>query len=561
MTGHTPVPLVADSITNMAAERQWHQRTLAGAAVAEQLDCSPSTKMNRVLSAAGTLPVFRMWESCRTMQLVGGFSRGSPVSHTLAIPGVGGTPDKYLVCPELALSLVAIVKSLHLAQEAIPNTWLVTFSMSFDIKYWFLHCGVVFMTRLSQAHPPRKSDLNNPRHSPATERCSAVVTHQTRIRKGPRSIPGPAIQIPECRWLFDTSDGVMFEAGQRRIYEVVGNLRASGRARLRLSPRRGAASSRVRALAEEGTRCVGGNRNRRLRPSATTAVRPEHGCCPAGAAMTRLPANAPSTMRGRVKKNCYGTRKRHKRIGCSRRFSFDSRRGRFRISACGNRAGRCRWSTGFLMELPPFHSGAAPSSTRFILIGSLDLDKYLQPADYTAKDAKQSGWRLPADVQTHGMVLNHLSTEWGVKIGQGSELRDVAVCGRPAGRDVYLLPWAANEADTDPWPIHLIPDDCFYLARQVQGVVTIHRVLPVIIVEVTWHIFQELLNYFLQENHMCYLLDGVEGDAAARRCSQDYVTDDAELVPMQTTAVQPPIKCVVTWRANRHNTGSVEFLR
>ncbi|KAJ8870441.1 hypothetical protein PR048_029463 [Dryococelus australis] len=33
---------------------------------------------------AGSLPNFRVWESCRTMPLVGGFSRGSPVSPTLS---------------------------------------------------------------------------------------------------------------------------------------------------------------------------------------------------------------------------------------------------------------------------------------------------------------------------------------------------------------------------------------------------------------------------------------------------------------------------------------------
>ncbi|KAJ8866143.1 hypothetical protein PR048_033667 [Dryococelus australis] len=39
--------------------------------------------------------------------------------------------------------------------------------------------------------------------------------------------------------------------------------------------------------------------------------------------------------------------------------------GSLRIFACGNRAGRCRWSVGFLGDLlfnPPFHSGAAPYS-------------------------------------------------------------------------------------------------------------------------------------------------------------------------------------------------------
>ncbi|KAJ8889272.1 hypothetical protein PR048_008770 [Dryococelus australis] len=46
------------------------------------------------------------------------------------------------------------------------------------------------------------------------------------------------------------------------------------------------------------------------------------------------------------------------------------------VSAQWNRAGRCRWSAGFLGDLPfppPLHSGAAPCSPFFTLIGSQDL--------------------------------------------------------------------------------------------------------------------------------------------------------------------------------------------
>ncbi|KAJ8890959.1 hypothetical protein PR048_010468 [Dryococelus australis] len=46
---------------------------------AERLARSPPTKANRVQSPAGSID-FRKWESCRTMPLVSGFSRGSPVS-------------------------------------------------------------------------------------------------------------------------------------------------------------------------------------------------------------------------------------------------------------------------------------------------------------------------------------------------------------------------------------------------------------------------------------------------------------------------------------------------
>ncbi|KAJ8876777.1 hypothetical protein PR048_021224 [Dryococelus australis] len=47
-----------------------------------------------------------------------------------------------------------------------------------------------------------------------------------------------------------------------------------------------------------------------------------------------------------------------------------------RILTCGNLAGRCRWSAGFLGALPftpTLHSGAAPYSPRFTLTGSQEL--------------------------------------------------------------------------------------------------------------------------------------------------------------------------------------------
>ncbi|KAJ8889204.1 hypothetical protein PR048_008702 [Dryococelus australis] len=47
-----------------------------GAAVAEWLACSPPAKANRMQSPTGLFPDFRKWESCRTMPLVSGFSRG-----------------------------------------------------------------------------------------------------------------------------------------------------------------------------------------------------------------------------------------------------------------------------------------------------------------------------------------------------------------------------------------------------------------------------------------------------------------------------------------------------
>ncbi|KAJ8876123.1 hypothetical protein PR048_024032 [Dryococelus australis] len=76
-----PSPFRSAKVTLSPYSVFTHKRR--GAAVAERLARSPPTIANRVQSPAG-LPDFRTWESCRTMPLVGGFSRGSPVSPTLS---------------------------------------------------------------------------------------------------------------------------------------------------------------------------------------------------------------------------------------------------------------------------------------------------------------------------------------------------------------------------------------------------------------------------------------------------------------------------------------------
>ncbi|KAJ8878674.1 hypothetical protein PR048_019259 [Dryococelus australis] len=66
-------------IAAACASRPFHP---AEASVAERLTCLPSTKaVNRVQSPAVPLPDFRMWELCRMMPLVGGFSRDLPFPH------------------------------------------------------------------------------------------------------------------------------------------------------------------------------------------------------------------------------------------------------------------------------------------------------------------------------------------------------------------------------------------------------------------------------------------------------------------------------------------------
>ncbi|KAJ8876054.1 hypothetical protein PR048_023962 [Dryococelus australis] len=80
-----------------------------GAAVAERIACSPPTIASQVQSPAGSLPDFRMWESYRTMPLVGGFSRGSPVSQALS----------FRRCS--ILTSITLIASQYLAVENSPN--------------------------------------------------------------------------------------------------------------------------------------------------------------------------------------------------------------------------------------------------------------------------------------------------------------------------------------------------------------------------------------------------------------------------------------------------------
>ncbi|KAJ8867883.1 hypothetical protein PR048_031688 [Dryococelus australis] len=82
-----------------------------GAVVAERLACSPPTRANRAQSPAGSHPGFRMWESCRTMPLLGGFSWGSPVSPSLSFRSCS------------ILTSITIVGSQDLAVKSRPNTF------------------------------------------------------------------------------------------------------------------------------------------------------------------------------------------------------------------------------------------------------------------------------------------------------------------------------------------------------------------------------------------------------------------------------------------------------
>ncbi|KAJ8888161.1 hypothetical protein PR048_007648 [Dryococelus australis] len=97
------------------------------AAVAERLARSPPTKANRAQYPAGS-PDFRKWESCRTMPLVGGPSRGSPVSPALPF-------RRRSIFTSIALigsQDLALQKALTTFENSVVNQRLLNGSEKFD---------------------------------------------------------------------------------------------------------------------------------------------------------------------------------------------------------------------------------------------------------------------------------------------------------------------------------------------------------------------------------------------------------------------------------------------
>ncbi|KAJ8893451.1 hypothetical protein PR048_006049 [Dryococelus australis] len=77
-----------------------HWEGRRGALEAERLAFSPPTQSKRVQSPAGSLPDLRMWESCQTMPLAGGFFFGDlpflPPFHSGAAPYSPQSPSSAL---------------------------------------------------------------------------------------------------------------------------------------------------------------------------------------------------------------------------------------------------------------------------------------------------------------------------------------------------------------------------------------------------------------------------------------------------------------------------------
>ncbi|KAJ8888436.1 hypothetical protein PR048_007926 [Dryococelus australis] len=92
------------AVSKRTQKLAYNNKNLSGAAVVEQLACSPPTLANRVQCPVGS-PDSRKWESCRTMPMVDGFSRKWESCRTM--PLVDGFSRKWELCRTMRWSRVS----------------------------------------------------------------------------------------------------------------------------------------------------------------------------------------------------------------------------------------------------------------------------------------------------------------------------------------------------------------------------------------------------------------------------------------------------------------------
>ncbi|KAJ8875980.1 hypothetical protein PR048_023888 [Dryococelus australis] len=154
---------------------------------------------------------------------------------------------------------------------------------------------------------------------------------------------------------------------------------------------------------------------------------------------------------------------------------FNSRLASLRIFACGNRAGLCLWSAGFLGDLPflpPFHSGAAPyspqsptsalktSMLRAVQISSLDL---MVPPDIHRGSASKSWtyrrirWdavrpsspRACGEQSVAAAVMDACTRCSGSADGRRTRLNKFSWYDNPQSRQATILPHSTAESGSN----------------------------------------------------------------------------------------------------------------
>ncbi|KAJ8881410.1 hypothetical protein PR048_017891 [Dryococelus australis] len=86
--------------------------------LATWLGRSPPTVATRARYPAGSLPDFRMWESCWTMPLAGGLSWGTPASPTLAFQRRSILGSHFMSCPGMTGTYGSQLESQSLGRQS-----------------------------------------------------------------------------------------------------------------------------------------------------------------------------------------------------------------------------------------------------------------------------------------------------------------------------------------------------------------------------------------------------------------------------------------------------------
>ncbi|KAJ8872578.1 hypothetical protein PR048_026184 [Dryococelus australis] len=273
-----------------------------GTMVAERLACSPPTKANRVQSPAGQ-PDFRMWESCWTMTLVGGFFLWDlPFSFRPFIPAPLHTHLD------------------HPHRLSRPRRYTKETTQRIRVQQ------MVIEVSMEQRENERAGETGDPRENPPT---NDIVRHYSHLRKS-------------VRWKW-SNDG-MRELGERG--SLLGNPLFNGNSPLRypLVKIWGYPPTRIESgITEREGKSIMANvdeecQSRRL----PFDVIQDCGC------ESLIPVSTTYVVVCPIY-NYLLVRLLTSHLG---ETGFDSMRCRSQIFACGNRAGRRRYSAGFLGDLP-----------------------------------------------------------------------------------------------------------------------------------------------------------------------------------------------------------------
>ncbi|KAJ8875040.1 hypothetical protein PR048_022930 [Dryococelus australis] len=283
----------------------------------------PHKGANQISFPAGSLPVFHMWGPCRTMPLVGGFSRGSPVSLRPFVTA--------LLHTHRASSSSALKSSLAQTSSLTLNDCLTP------------ECHEVAGPEVWKTGAVRcEKDVDS-------KAGSGAISSSGRAIRPVVNINFPGAEVPTARRL---------TAKNRSVWSIAGMKRRGG---------------------------GGDTGDPRQNPPTIAIVRHNYHSRKSGdpaGDRTRFTLVTGEDSEGHWGKYIITIQAKHELLHTNKyNFSIYRRRvvsplashlgelgsipGRVTGFSHGNHAGRCRWSAGFLGDLPsppPFHSGATPYS-------------------------------------------------------------------------------------------------------------------------------------------------------------------------------------------------------